>query len=427
MNYFNSKAEYLDFLESLSTLPEGFRTAVHSLEFSPKEKQGESAATMKMTALVLDEPTASFAAVFTKNSFPGAPVRIGRKLLEEPLIQGVLINNKISNVCTPRGEEDAREILSAFVKEMQGEVKAPLFPSSTGVIGWSLPVNEMISACPSLAGKLQNKTLLSAAQSIMTTDAYPKLRSVPLGTGLLSGIAKGAGMIEPNMATMLSFLITDVSIPRDVMRRVLPEAVETSFNRISIDSDQSTSDSVMFFSSNKKAEVGEEELKKALELLCSDLSGDIVRNGEGCGHVIRVCVEEAASVSQAKGFAKALVNSPLSKTAIFGNDPNVGRFVQAIGDYAGNHDISLDERNVRISLGSEVIYENGRFELDSVKEGVLSQYLKDCALPTPSPGYPAHEKFVEIRICLGLGQDGATVLGSDLSYEYVRENADYRT
>ena len=427
MNQFHSTGEYLDHLERMSALPEGFKTAVCSLEFTPKEKKTGPKASMKMTALVLDEPTESFAAVFTKNAFPGAPVRIGRKLLEEPRIQGVLINNKISNVCTPTGEDDAYKVLSCFGKEMKDALTAPLFPSSTGVIGWSLPVDEMKSACPDLASSLQSKSFLSAARSIMTTDAFPKLRSVPLGDGRLSGIAKGAGMIEPNMATMLSFLISDASIPRDMMRRVLPQAVEASFNRISIDSDQSTSDSVFFFSSNRKKEVTEEELTQALLLLCGNLSQDVVRNGEGCGHVIRVCVEEAASVAQAKGFAKALVNSPLSKTAVFGNDPNVGRFVQAVGDYAGNHDIALNEEYVKISLGTEVIYNNGRFELDSEKEGILSEYLKDCSLPTPCPGYPSHEKVVEIRICLGLGQDSATVLGSDLSYEYVRENADYRT
>ncbi|MDA3955845.1 bifunctional ornithine acetyltransferase/N-acetylglutamate synthase [Oceanispirochaeta sp.] len=427
MNQFHSTGEYLDHLELLSPLPEGFKTAVHSFEFTPKERQDGPVASMKMTALVLDDPTPSFAAVFTKNAFPGAPVRIGRQLLEEPLMQGVLINNKISNVCTPSGEEDARRVLDSFQKEMSGSLQAPLFPSSTGVIGWSLPVGEMTSACPALAGALQGKSFLSAAQSIMTTDAFPKVRSVPLGSGRLSGIAKGAGMVEPNMATMLSFLITDVSLPREMMRRVLPEVVELSFNRISIDSDQSTSDSVFFFSSNRKEEVGIEELKQALLVLCKDLSQDIVRNGEGCGHVIRVKVDEAASTEQAKGFAKALVNSPLSKTAVFGNDPNVGRFVQAVGDYAGNHNISLNEEHVRISMGDEVIYNKGRFELDSVKELTLSDYLKDRSLPIPCPGYPVHNRVVEIRISLGLGNEGATVLGSDLSYEYVRENADYRT
>lgn len=427
MNQFHSTREYLAHLETFSPLPDGFQIAVHTLGFTPVEKQSGPEASMNMTAIVLDEPSPSFAAVFTRNAFPGAPVRIGRKLLDEPLIQGVLINNKIANVCTPGGEEDALWILDAFSREMKGTLKAPLFPSSTGVIGWSLPLEEMKEACPVLADSFQSKSFLPAAQSIMTTDAFPKLRSVPLGKGRLSGIAKGAGMIEPNMATMLSFLITDVSLPRDMMRRVLSRVSEMSFNRISVDSDQSTSDSVFFMASNKKDEVSEEELETALLRLCEQLSGDIVRNGEGCGHVIRVKVAEAESLEQAKGFAKALVNSPLSKTAVFGNDPNVGRFIQAVGDYAGNNGIVLNEERVSLSLGQEIIYRKGRFELDSEKESRLSAYLKDCSLPTPCPGYPQHDRFVDIKVCLGLGADEAVVLGSDLSYEYVRENADYRT
>jgi glutamate N-acetyltransferase/amino-acid N-acetyltransferase len=427
MKQFKSRAEYLDYLETLSALPEGFKTAVHTFSFIPKERSAGSSANMKMTAIILDEPTPSFGAVFTKNAFPGAPVRIGRKLLEEPLIQGVLINNKISNVCTPHGEEDAAQVLAAFHNEMNGSLKAPVFPSSTGVIGWSLPVSAMSSACPVLAETFQNKSILPAALSIMTTDSFPKVRSVPLGTGRLTGIAKGAGMIEPNMATMLSFLLTDVSIPREVVRRILPHIADESFNRISVDSDQSTSDSLFLFSSNKKAGVSEKELEQALLELCGALAEDVVRNGEGCGHVIRVSVSETATREQARGFAKALVNSPLSKTAIFGNDPNVGRFVQAIGDYAGNHGIPLDENKVIISLGDDVIYRKGRFELDSEKELKLSAYMKERSLTTPSPGYPEHDRVVEIRVCLGFGEEEAVVLGSDLSYEYVRENADYRT
>jgi len=427
MKQFHSASEYLEYLEGFSLMPEGFKTAVHSFKFTPKERSEGPSAAMKMTAIILDEPTSSFAAVFTKNAFPGAPVRIGRKLLQEPAVQGVLINNKISNVCTPSGEEDAREVLDAFQKALGNELKAPVFPSSTGVIGWSLPVKEMKDACPALAGEFQNSSILAAARSIMTTDSFPKVRSVPLGEGRITGIAKGAGMIEPNMATMLAFVLTDVTIPREVMRDILPRVAENSFNTISVDSDQSTSDSLFLFSSNRKPGVSEKELESALNRLCCELSEDIVRNGEGCGHVIKVRVREAARKDQAKGFAKALVNSPLSKTAVFGNDPNVGRFVQAIGDYAGNHDIPLDEKKVNISLGDEVIYKEGRFSLDSVNEQKLSHYLRERSLTTPSPGYPEHDLVVEITVSLGSGSEEAVVLGSDLSYEYVRENADYRT
>jgi glutamate N-acetyltransferase / amino-acid N-acetyltransferase len=427
MNQYHSEQQYLEELERNSALPEGFSIAVKSLSFIPEEKQDGPAASMNMTAIVLDEPTASFGAVFTRNAFPGAPVRIGRELLNEETVQGVLINNKISNVCTPNGEDDARTVLSAFDRSMGEKLKAPVFPSSTGVIGWSLPTKAMEESCPDLVSLLQKNSFFPAAKSIMTTDAFPKLRTVALGKGRISGIAKGAGMIEPNMATMLSFLLTDVSLPRDMMRRVLSRVVDQSYNTISVDSDQSTSDSVLFFSSGCFSEVSEQELEDALLLLCIKLSEDIVRNGEGCGHVIKVKVENAASEIQARGFAKALVNSPLSKTAVFGNDPNVGRFIQALGDYAGNNDIELDENAVSLRLGDEVIYSAGQFQLDSEKETRLSDYLKERALPIPCPGYPSHDSMVEIFIDLGLGENCAEVMGSDLSYEYVRENADYRT
>ncbi|MDC7235039.1 MAG: bifunctional ornithine acetyltransferase/N-acetylglutamate synthase [Spirochaetales bacterium] len=427
MNQYHSEEQYLEELQRNSCLPGGFSISVQSIRFVPEEKQDGPEASMNMTAIVLDEPTESFAGVFTKNAFPGAPVRIGRRLLEETAVQGVLINNKISNVCTPQGEDDAHRVLHAFTRAMKGKIKAPLFPSSTGVIGWSLPVKAMCEQAPELAAALNKDSLLPAAKAIMTTDSFPKLRSVPLGEGRISGIAKGAGMIEPNMATMLSFLLTDVSVPRDMMRRVLSRVVDRTYNTISVDSDQSTSDSVLFFSSGVCASVTEEELEKALMALCLPLSEDIVRNGEGCGHVIKVMVEGAASESQARGFAKALVNSPLSKTAVFGNDPNVGRFIQALGDYAGNHGVQLDEEKVSLSLGDETIYSGGRFRLDNEKEKRLSGYLKERALPAPCPGYPVHDKTVEIFVDLGIGGSRARVTGSDLSYEYVRENADYRT
>ena len=427
MKKFSSSESYLSHLESCNRLPEGFQIGVTSLEFIPIERQAGPVAAMNMTALVLDEPTESFAAVFTRNAFPGYPVRIGRELLSEDKTQGVLINNKIANVCAPGGYEAALKITSAFREQMGDRLTAPVFPSSTGVIGWSLPEDAMKKSLPVLAGSLQNSSALSAAKGIMTTDAFPKLRSISVGDGTICGIAKGAGMIEPNMATMLVFLMTDIQIERQALREILSRVADCTFNRISVDSDQSTSDSVFLFSSGKKPSVTEKQFEEALFFLCRELAEDVVRNGEGTAHVIRVSVNEAESENQAVAFGKALVNSPLTKTAVYGNDPNVGRFVQAVGDYAGNSGISLDENAVRICVGGETVFSGGEFLLDSEKETRLSEYLKSLALPSPCPGYPAHEDVVEITVSLGLGSAKASVTGSDLSYEYVRENADYRT
>ena len=427
MKKFSSSESYLSYLENQNNLPEGFQIGVTSLEFTPVERRNGPGAAMNMTALILDEPTESFAAVFTRNAFPGYPVRIGRELLNEKTVQGVLVNNKIANVCAPGGYEAALNVTNALAKQMPERIKAPLFPSSTGVIGWSLPVDAMIKSLPALAGSLQAHSALPAAQGIMTTDTFPKLRSLKLGSGTICGMAKGAGMIEPNMATMLVFLMTDIQVERPVLRKILNRVADRTFNRISVDSDQSTSDSVFLFSSERKPSVPEEQFEQALFSLCSALAEDVVRNGEGTAHVIKVTVHAAESDEQAVAFGKALINSPLTKTAIYGNDPNVGRFVQAVGDYAGNAGISLDESAVRISLGGENVFSDGEFHLDSEKEVRLSEYLKSLSLPSPCPGYPEHDGVVEIDVTLGLGKARASVTGSDLSYEYVKENADYRT
>ena len=427
MKYYSSPESYLSDLEERSRPPEGFRIGVSSLGFTPVEKPDGPEASMNLTAIILEEPTESFGAVFTRNAFPGYPVRIGRRLLKEALVQGVLVNNKIANVCAPGGEQAALSVTSALEQQMEGILRAPVFPSSTGVIGWSLPVKAMTDRIPELAAALQKDSLLPAAKGIMTTDSFPKIRSENVGEGSLCGIAKGAGMIEPNMATMLVFLMTDITISRKALRRCLSRVAEKTFNRISIDSDQSTSDSVLLFSSCRKPEVEEVVFEEALFSLCRNLSEDIVRNGEGTGHVIKVRVREAATEEQAASFGKALVNSPLSKTAVYGNDPNVGRFVQAVGDYAGNNGIVLEEKKLVIQLGEDTVFSGGEFQLDGSKEKRLSDYLLSRRMTTPSPGYPEHELSVDITISLGLGDAESLVLGSDLSYEYVRENADYRT
>ena len=423
MEMFSSLEAYLAGLERQARPPAGFRIGTSSLEFTPAEREAGPSARMNLTAILLDEPTDAFGAVFTKNVFPGFPVRIGRELLEEEKTQGVLINNKIANVCAPGGREASLCVTRGLSDLMGDRLKAPLFPSSTGVIGWSLPVDAMRENLPPLVSSLQDRSLLPAAKGIMTTDAFPKLRSLAVGEGRLCGIAKGAGMIEPHMATMLTFLMTDVTIRRSSLKRVC----DRTFNRISVDSDQSTSDSVFLFSSCRKPSVEEELFEEALFTLCRDLAGDIVRNGEGTGHVIKVKVTTAATEGQAVGFGKALINSPLTKTAVFGNDPNVGRFVQALGDHAGNGGIALEEKEVTIKLGEETVFAAGEFLLDTDKEARLSDYLRSRQLPAPCPGYPVHQDVVDIEVSLGLGEAEAVVTGSDLSYEYVRENADYRT
>jgi glutamate N-acetyltransferase / amino-acid N-acetyltransferase len=247
---FASAAEHRAWLETQSPLPEGFRVGTAALEFVPVEVP--KPARMRLTLLALDAPTSAFAAKFTRNAFPGAPVVVGRRRLDGPALGAVLVNNKVANVCAPDGVA-AAEGLCAEAARLLGLSPDEVLPSSTGVIGWRLPVDAMIAALPQAAGSLRGGSALPAAEAIMTTDLYPKVRRAAVGEGSIVGIAKGAGMIEPNLATMLVYLLTDVDVPRSALRAALDEAVEASFNCISVDSDTSTSDTVLLLSSRRGA------------------------------------------------------------------------------------------------------------------------------------------------------------------------------
>jgi len=234
-------------------------------------------------------------------------------------------------------------------------------------------------------------------------------------------------MIEPNMATLLCFLCTDVEVDRESLRESLAWCVERSLNRISIDSDQSTSDTALLFCSGKRGKADLDEFRTTLLAVLSALAADIVRNGEGVGHVMKVRVDRGRDEATAVGVGKAIVNSPLVKTAVHGNDPNVGRIVCAIGDYLGNAGLPLDARAVLVRLGGEEIFSAGCFRLDADKEERLSRYLRQRALQPGRRGYPQHDRSVEIEVILDGSAPPVEVLGSDLSCEYVRENADYRS
>lgn len=299
-------------------------------------------------------------------------------------------------------------------------------------IGWRLPVAEMVEALPSAKDLSASSNAVNAAQGIMTTDRYPKLcaRSLPNG-GRLVGIAKGAGMIEPNMATMLCFLMTDVDLPREELQDQLSECVLKSFNAISVDGDESTSDTVVLISSQQcSSPVDPSDFKLALQEVCMDLAAQIVRNGEGTGHVIRVSVSGANCDQTASSVAKAVVNGPLFKSAIAGNDPNVGRLIGKVGQTLGSlgHLGEQMAQNCICRIGGETIFENGQFSLDTEKERRLSGHLKFAAADCESP-YPEHRRVVDVEVILGGGEGPgkAVVLGSDLTTEYVKINADYRS
>jgi glutamate N-acetyltransferase / amino-acid N-acetyltransferase len=431
---FVSPADHRAWLCTQAILPAGFRVGTTRFEFVPAEVPKPAA--MNLTLIALEKPTKDFAAVFTRNAFPGAPVIVGRRRLDEPSLGAIIVNNKISNVRAPDGVATA-DRLCAGVAAALGMAPGQVLPSSTGVIGWRLPTEAMLAAVPAAAASVGERTLLDAAQAIMTTDLYPKVRRVTVGKGSIVGIAKGAGMIEPNLATMLVYIMTDLAIPRATLRHMLPLAVSPSFNCISIDTDTSTSDTVVLISSGAMPCPDEAAFARALATVCSDLAEDVVRNGEGVRHVVRTTVRGAPSEPVARALGKAVINAPLVKCAMAGNDPNVGRIIMAIGKYVGIHAPDVKLANLRITLGGKAIYERGSFTLDPALEKQLVEHLKQAELyqsAVPSDGvfhpaidYPPHERCVELDIDLACGEASATVLGADLTHEYVSENADYRS
>jgi len=426
MEQFSGERDYLEVLTRRAVLPRGFRVSVTRISFTPKERPTEEPYAMNLALLLSDNPTDSFAGVFTRNQFPGAPVILGRERMAGEKLQGIIVNNKIANVCSQTGVEDART-LTDRAAALTGSEGSHWLSVSTGIIGWSLPVAEMSAALEPLVDGLHSGDALDVARAIMTTDSFPKVRSRSVGEGRVLGIAKGAGMIEPNMATMLVFLLTDIDVDREDAQRILQDAAEHSFNRISVDSDQSTSDMAVLLSSRHVQAPSLDQFAAAVNDVCRELASDIVRNGEGTSHVMRVAVSGLPDERTAVGAGKAIVNSPLVKTAIFGNDPNVGRLVSALGDFTGNNNVKIDRSRVAVYLGNESVFRDGAFHLDKEKEVRLSEYLKMTAMNPRLHGYPQHDRFVDIKIDCGTGSGSALVLGSDLSHEYVRENADYRT
>lgn len=348
-------------------------------------------------------------------------------------LQTLVINNKVSNVCGGGdGEADAELICASVAKELGLESSSLVLPSSTGVIGWRLPAKELAEdVAPKAVKNLQVTSALNAAEAIMTTDRFPKVRSKTLSNGArIVGIAKGAGMIEPNMATMLSYIMTDATVPKDRLQSILSAVVDETFNCLSIDGDESTSDSVVCLASNQVEEaVDMDEFETAFMQVCQGLASDIVRNGEGTSHVMRVSISNFPGTKrQARFLGRHIVNSPLFKCAVSGNDPNTGRLAAAIGSYIGKYMPETDNSQMSLTLGGRCIFADGKFVLEGDNvEKELSGHMQSAEYGDAT-NFPPHQKCVEIGVDFGnVGSTSVTVLGSDLTKEYVVINADYRS
>ena len=363
--------------------------------------------------IVANSPCAA-AAVFTKNNFPGAPVIVGREHVADGKLQAIVVNSKNANVANGAAGIEASRNTCLWLGEELNISPEMILPSSTGVIGRPLDTTKIRTGCKILANQLGEEVEYSEkfAKAIMTTDHHPKFAHIVLedGTKVL-GIAKGAGMVEPNMATMLSYIVTDGDLDSNELRTALQYAVNQSFNRISIDTDTSTSDTVVLLSAGHK-KTDRKDFQIALNELCCDLAKQIVQDGEGATKLIELKISGAQDDKSALLFAKSVINSPLVKTAIYGADPNWGRFVMAIGKV---FDFPIPLENLKIYFGKGA----KRVCLDA-------QHSEDMALVEAlRPLLQANEIFIEIE--LGMGTSTERVWGCDLSEGYVAENAYYTT
>jgi glutamate N-acetyltransferase/amino-acid N-acetyltransferase len=364
---------------------------------------------------ILSDVPCQAAGVFTKNTMPGAPVLVGREHLKDGLLQAVIVNSKNANVATEQqGLEDSITICRLVAESCRLEAGMVL-PSSTGVIGRPLPMGTIAEACRGVKqdfGKSEQH-IEAFARSIMTTDTHPKWVSGKVGGATILGIAKGSGMIEPNMATMLCYFVTDAEIASDKLRPMLGRVVDRSFNRVSVDTDTSTSDTVVILSNGLAGQVEEDEFENVFSEMAIYLAKEIARDGEGATKLIELLVSGAQTGEQALLTAKTIINSPLVKTAIHGADPNWGRFVMAIGKV---FQYSVDVRELRIIFGQgdhRLQIDAGTLERDEVPLHEISEILK--------------RDEIHIEIVLGNGPYAERVWGCDLTEDYVKINAYYTT
>jgi glutamate N-acetyltransferase/amino-acid N-acetyltransferase len=370
--------------------------------------------------LIESELPATAAGVFTRSTVVGAPVTLSRERVRRGRARAIVANSGCSNVAMgARGLADARAMTAAAARAL-GCAPADVLVASTGVIGQPLPLARIERGVPQAARALHADGLPAAARAIMTTDTVPKLAAVRLRIDgrpvTLAGIAKGSGMIEPDVATMLSFLLTDAAVAPPLLRRLLRQAADASYNRVTIDGEGSTSDTVLLLANGRAghpqlrdpASAGAQRLAAALGEVTEELARAIARDGEGATKLVTVRVAGARSAAEAERAAKRVANSVLVKTALFGGDPNWGRILQTIG--AGRIAIRLPRAEVR--LGGVAVFRAG------ASTGTAARARAGRALRASE---------VDVAIELGAGRHAATVWTCDLSYDYVRVNAEYTT
>jgi glutamate N-acetyltransferase/amino-acid N-acetyltransferase len=373
----------------------------------------------KDLALIYSSTPARAAAVFTSNQVKGAPVLVSREHVRSGQAQAIVASSGCANVCTgEQGIKDARE-MTRLVGELLRIPASHVLVAATGVIGVPLPMDKIRAALPRLAKSLSPQGGRAAAEAIMTTDTRPKEAALRVEIGgrpvTIGGIAKGVAMLEPHLATMFCFVATDAVVARGALGAVVRRAVDGSFNRTTVDSDQSTSDTVAVLANglaeNPPLEAGARGLRQlagGVEAVMAKLARMLVADGEGATKLVTVAVRGAASRRDALIAARAVANSPLVKTAINGADPNWGRVMMALGKSSAR----VEQEKVSIAFGDERLVERGM-----QKEGVRLERVREIM----------GQSEYDITIDLGLGRGEDRVWTCDLSEEYVRLNAKYTT
>ena len=385
----------------MTALPQGFTSFVTNIGIKDTSDD--------FTVVAADTVVAA-AGVFTQSRFAGPSVVVSRKHIASHSARAVVVISKNANVATgEQGLANALEVVQGVAAKLGCDPHDVLI-EYTGVIGRQYPIEKVRTGLASLPFPLPNNDAVSVARGIMTTDTVHKIAEATIGSGpaRVVGVAKGVGMIEPNMATLITMAFTDADVDGGVLDAIWRRVIDRTFNCVSVDTDTSTSDTAIVLASGAAGAVDLAELEIALEEVTQSLTKQVARDGEGAETLIEVCVDQARDSEQAKTVAKAIVNSPLVKTAVHGADPNWGRVAMAVGKCSQYTDINQDK--VIIRFGNQEVYP---VAVDESGLKQLSEYMRGDE--------------VRIHVSLHTGQATSTVWGCDLTDGYVRINADYTT
>ena len=382
-------------------LPQGFDAYVANIGIKDNSQD---------LTLVVGESACTAAGVFTQSRFAGPSVVVSRENIADNSARAVVVISKNANVATgTEGMSNAREVVKTVAAKV-GCASTDVLIASTGVIGRQYPMQNVRKGLATIPNKFDNTSVDDIARGIMTTDTVHKTAEATIAgsKARVVGVAKGVGMIEPNMATLITMMFTDADLDKASLDQIFRRVIDKTFNCVSVDTDTSTSDTAIILASGKAGAVDVRSFETALFEVALSLTKQVARDGEGAEKLIEVCVDGARDTRQAKLVAKSIVNSPLVKTAVHGADPNWGRVAMAVGKCSEEHDI--DESRVVIRFGNQEVYPTF---VDASGLDALSKYMRSDT--------------VLIHVTLNTGDTTCTVWGCDLTDGYIRINADYTT